>query len=549
MDYTQLKEFSTLIQKTASAFDANEKMFVIALAEKAKKVAQAYPQDPTAVGMSNFLNKRAGSQKMLITKAELKEVYNSLYSTNNKFATYFGKELDIKEDVATRKMTRDPKEGESLVTAAYDKVSDTVLANNLASAFDSSIPCKLYSVAAAKSAKRSCTYALNCCGVFPNKIDVVAGQEDLLIVRAAYNTPCGEIAAFIPVEMKSESAAIPSMFLGKEGFMDINAKNLKDYLLATATKPLKVNAQKLLQVIAEAKNPVKPLTEMEQIIMKAASAKETPATLSPINIIGQVVDSEVAPIADPIYEQPEEVQSIAKQITSSAGAAEFLFGKSVVASGREQVLNAVKSAGYKPQIAVYDNTKDTIFYAVSLASQGAFKVPVKVSNGKAVLQRMIVSNDGLFELTSSGISEYLSTAHVDNKVASVASQVYGRSPKEILEVVRRAMAVRDYSAAEDALNVLKQSGDNVAFQTGFNVYKEGLKAGAGITKEASCNTCSKPIKVSNSLHMICSHTGLPLHKTYCDKDGNCHPLYRKDMTETGNGQNISFISSKVLLGS
>jgi len=549
MDYTQLKEVSDLIKKTANAFQDNEKLFVTALAHRAKKVAEAYPQDPTAVGMSNFLSRRASSPKMLITKAELKEVYNSLYSTNNKFAEHFKTELNIKADADERKMIRDPKEGESLVTSTYDKISDTVLANNLASAFDNSIPYKLYSVEAAKNAKRSCTYSLNCCGVCPNKIEVVAGQEDLLICRASYNTPCGENAVFIPVEMTKESAAIPNFFLGKEGFMDITTKNLNDYLTSTSAKPLKVNAQKLLQVVAEAKNPPKALTEMEQIIMKAAAAKETPATLSSMNIIGQVVDAEIAPIADPVYEQPEEVQSIAKQITSSAGAAEFLFGKKVVDSAREQVLNAVKLAGYKPQVAIFDNTQDTIFVGVTLASQGAFKVPVKVSNGKAILQRMIVSNDGLFELTATGISEYLSNAHFDNKVAAATSQVYGMSPNEVLDIVKNAMAAHDYTAAEEALNVLKQSGDNVAFQTAFNVYKEGLKDGKAITKEACVKTCSKPIKVSNSQHMICSHTGLPLHKTFVDKDGNCQPLYRKQMSETGNGQNLSFISSKVLLGS
>jgi hypothetical protein len=550
MDYNQSMELKALVSKVSNAIKDSEKLFVSNLAGKAKKVAELHPGDSTSVSMSNFLTRRANAEKLLMTKAELKEVYNTYFTSNNKFSTYFGKELDITEQEPERKMTRDPKEGESLITATYEKVSDPMLANHLAAAFDSSVQMKVYSDAAAKNAKRVCAHELNCCGTIPNKIDVVAGNEAILICRAAYSTPCGENAVFIPIELKGNAASLPGVFLAKEGFVDINKSNIIGYLQETSSKPLKVNAQSLLRVVSEAKNGTQPLDDVERIIMKAAAAKETPATLAGLSIIGQVIDEDVKPLADVTYEQPEEVISIAKQITSRAGAAEFIFGKTVVESGREQVLKTVKLAGYQPQVKVLDNTEDTIFYAVSVGSQGSFKVPVKVANGKATLQRIIVSNGGLYELTSAGISEYLAGGTFDGKTAAVSSQLSGASASEAIELIRRAMGHQDYITAEDALNVLKQSGDSVAYQTGFNVYKEGLKAGGDIKKEASIKkTCNMQVKTRHSQHVLCGHLGVPIEKTYVDEHGNCQPLYRKKMAETQDGQNVSFISSKVLLGS
>ena len=553
MDYNQSMELKALVSKVSNAIKDSEKLFVTNLADKAKKVAELHPGDSTSVSMSNFLTRRSSSNKMLMTKAELKEVYNTYFTSNNKFATYFGKELDLTEHDEPHKMTRDPKEGESLVTDTYNKVSDPMLANHLAAAFDSSVQFKVYSDAAAKNAKRVCAHELNCCGTIPNKIDVVAGNENVLICRAAYSTPCGENAVFIPIELKGNAASLPGVFLAKEGFVDINKSNIVGYLQETSSKPLKVNAQSLLKVVSEAKNGTKPLDDVERIIMKAAAAKETPATLAGLSIIGQVIDADVKPLSDMgsvAYEQPEEVVSIAKQITSRSGAAEFIFGKAVVESGREQVLKTVKLAGYQPQVKVLDNTEDTIFYAVSVGNQGSFKVPVKVANGKASLQRIIVSSNGLYELTGAGISEYLAGGNFDGKTAAVSSQLSGASASEAIEIIRHAMNHQDYTTAEDALNVLKQSGDSVAYQTGFNVYKEGLKAGGDIKKEASIKkTCSMQVKTRHSQHVHCGHLNVPLSKTYVDEQGNCQLLYRKKMAETQDGQNVSFISSKVLLGS
>jgi hypothetical protein len=51
------------------------------------------------------------------------------------------------------------------------------------------------------------------------------------------------------------------------------------------------------------------------------------------------------------------------------------------------------------------------------------------------------------------------------------------------------------------------------------------------------------VKNAHSSHRICGHTNLPLHKVYQDKEGNCRPLYRKEMDETYQG--AYFLNSKI----
>jgi hypothetical protein len=51
----------------------------------------------------------------------------------------------------------------------------------------------------------------------------------------------------------------------------------------------------------------------------------------------------------------------------------------------------------------------------------------------------------------------------------------------------------------------------------------------------------KNSKVSE--HSICGHTGLPIHKVFQDKNGNCQPLYRRGMDETYEG--ASFMNAKI----
>lgn len=538
-----------IVKKTAQQIHDNEKFFVTQLATRAEMVAQAYPHDPTSVALANFLKQRStASGAVFITRAELKSVYHKLYYPKNKIAEHFKDELDIVEKPRTNLMRRDPREGENLVEAAYKRCANSHLSEQLSAAFEKKAH-NTYTSEIAKDAQKACARELNLCGLLPKQVDVVAGQQDLLICRATYDTPKGHCHVLIPVEIKNSKALIPSFFLTTAGFVNLNAKFIKDHLYRTAGKTFQVDVQQLLTAISAAKNNevnVKPMSDVERIVMKTAAAKETPAT----HAVNNIIYKEFNPI-DPKsmdLETPKlpDTEKFASRLSSNVGVAEFTFGQDAVNMGRGLIQQELKAAGHKSaQIAVSGVTDKSITYSVSIGGGFGFSVPVKIANKRPVAPSVIVLSGRVYEFSPMGINQLLTTADTDPIASAQASPLNTLKPSSLIDSVRDAMAAGNFAKAEEALHVLKTAGDAVAYQAGYVAFVEGL-SGRAMKKEAAAKSkCTAPVKTQTSKYVHCSHTGLPLHKVYQDVEGHCLPLYRRQMKESTEG--ASFLHSKIFL--
>lgn len=542
-----LHRLNEIVNRAAKALYDNEKFAIGVLAVRARKLAESNPYDQTAIGMSNFLAKRASSKAAFITRAELKDVYNRLYTAGNKFAPAFSDELGTTAELLTPKiMERSASEGADFVQESYEKLADPILSNALVSAFDKTVPLKAYSNETAKSAERSCFHELNRNGLPPKKVQVVAGQPDVLICKASYETPKGESHVLVPVEVRESRALLPTVFLAKEGFLDINLKDLESHIVATAGKSFKVDVEQLLSVISNVKNgSPTPMSDVERIIMKAAAAKETPLTHTINGILYQELDKVAYDVEMPEYEQPQEVQDFAAKLNSQAGQAEFLFSKALVDLGRNLVTQNLKQFGHKQaQIGISGSNENTIFYAVSLDNRSGFKVPVKVANKKIQEPDVILAGGNLLPFTRESVSTVLADPAPAGLMA-VASPLYGLKPSDLVAQIRQAMEQNNYVKAEDALNVLREQGDDKAFRVAYDLYTAGLR-GQLPNKEVQ-SACKLQYKSASSKHVICGHTNLPIHKVYQDANGDCQPLYRKNMEQSYEG--ASFSTSKVILES
>ncbi len=543
-----LQRLDEIVKKAAKALYDNDKYMINVLAVKARKTAEAYPTDQTALGMSAFLNKKAAANQTLITRAELKDVYNRLYTRNTKFAESFSEELGIvaAEDIKHKGFSRDPLEGISLTEETYNKFADPILSNALASAFDKTIPYKPFSNKMEKSAQENCLRELNRYDIKPKQIDIVAGQEDILICQASYETPRGTSNVLIPIEIKNNKALFPTMFLSTAGFRDLKNENLQEHLLNTAGKKYTVNVQELLKTIAEAKNgQSEVISDLEYIITKAAASKEIPASHMTGGILQQEIDKEaMADVKEFEYEQPAEVQEFAKKLTSNAGIAEFTLGKVNVDLGRKIISQAMNLFGYKnAQIGISNNTEDTIFYAVAVDNTIGFNVPVKIVNKKISYPTVVFADGRMVEFSKEGISELLAAGETDHNATVVASTMFGFSPSDLVKQIKIALHNGNYVKAEEGLNVLNSTGDKKAYKIGYELYVEALKNG-GMKKVASVHEgCTHQYKSASSKYMLCAQTNLPIHKIYKDKNGQCRPGYRQNMDESSEGN--SSINSKI----
>lgn len=540
MSRHDLNKVTEIVTKTAKAMYDKQNFFVGQLAAKAEKVAQAFPHDQTSVGFSNFLRKRAETA-LFITRAELKDVYNRLYCVNNKLVEHFTEEFGLTKKAEPTPMRRDPREGEDLLKEAYKKCADSLLSEQLTDVFDKK-PYKPFSKELVKDAQKVCARELNICGLLPKRVDVVAGREDLLICMAVYDTPKGLGHVVIPVEARNNKALIPSLFLSSEGFVNLNTKFVKEHLTATAGKTYQFDAQQLLKVLSEAKDgSKKPMSDIERIVLKTAVQKETPASYLSNNIIYKEANPLDVIRYDVGLPKHPDVEKYAARLSTMPGAVEFKFGQKVVEMGRGLIEQELKLAGYRnSQISVSGMSEDSIMYSVSIDGTFGFKVPVKIANKKVQVPNIIVASGRVFEFSPSGISELLKTADTDPVAVAKASPLCALKPSALVDEVRQAMFDENYIKAEEALHVLKHAGDDVAYRAGYTAFIDELNKRT-VKKEASAG-CSMPIKNSTSKYMICSHTGLPLHKVYQDEFGFCRPLYRKGMKESSEGASYNICS-------
>lgn len=535
MDLNQLNSF---ILKTAEAVKQQESFFTGALATKAEKLAEVFPTDPTVVGMYNFLNKRASAQPM-ISRSELKQVYNTLYSNNNKFAVYFTDELGIQQPV--EEVKKDSREGADLLAIANQNI-DSNLVDTLSSLFQDgkNAVVKTYTSKAAKSAEKNTLHALNRIGVYPKLAEVITGNNSWIVCRAAFDTPKGETSVLLPVEIVNNEPVMPNSLVSDQGVIELTASTLSDYLKNNAGKLLKVNAEQVLSYVTKT---AEPISEVELALFRLKTSSNNSISVDAPGVLLQDprVGNEVKDLEMPKFEIPEEFKSLGDRLSSKAGEAELFHGKNIVAAARDLIIRKLASFGYKAQVGVASSDKNAIVYAASVDGRKGFKVPVKVVNASPLLPQTVVVENSVKEFSAEGISEIMSESN-DLQAMAMASPLYDLKPQELFISLASALQEENFAKAEDALHILRESGDSHFYNMAFAIYKKALKGEFNIQKEASCG-CSHPIKTANSSSLVCGHTGLPVNKVYQDKFGQCRPMHRKG-NEDGS-ESAHFVTSKV----
>jgi hypothetical protein len=541
MNYKDLVDFKTAVNSVLSHIELKEKVLIEPLAVRLKNAALENPGDQTIHQLAAFLNSKA-KKELLISKAELKDIYNKFYTSNTRCGSYIESEIGKTSLSEPTKNVRNDNEGTIL---DIHSESDPFLTSALASVFDKGAVYKPYSAKLAKSVETVCSRELSYFPVQPSKIEVIAGREDVLLCQASYETPKGQSHVLIPVEIKERSPLFPTVFVSDTGFETLSRENLGQHLVRNAGKNFKANVNEIFNVIKVAKFglPEKKLNEVEEIVIKAELAKQTPA-YSPNAILYQKVDVENGPGEElKLSANKEDMESFASKLSSTKGLAEITFGKKSVDGGRELIRKSLNSYGYKNvQVAVSNVTDDSIIYSVATGLAG-LRVPVKFEKGLPITS--IVLANGMIETFDKDGVDKLISSEEDLSNAALASTFYGEKSSSLIEVVKSAVINGELDKAEEALNVLAQSNDKNAYKYGLSMYMDLLNR--PIDKTASSITkCSMQIKSPNSQHALCGHTNLPLNKVYQDEGGNCLPLYHKNIEHTNEGG--SFLNSRIYFG-
>lgn len=530
-----------LVSSLAKTVEDNQKIATPVLATKLAKCIAAYPEDQTIGAMARIIDKMADNNTIFIRKAELKELYNKLYSRNTKFAELFSEELGLSTPSDTE-LTQKPITVSQSEINPYDG-ADPILANALNSVFDKHTPLKMYSQSLADKAKHAVATSLDAWSLKPTSISVDDGNEKFLVIKADYETPKGVTSFYVPVEISNNKITEASVFMGNSGPQELNNANIKSYLQSFAGSKLQVNGPIILNALVNATSNNREISATEIALTKLNASRQSKSEFFQNQVTGLKI-AEEAP-KDIEFPQSDEFKSFEEQFSSPYGQASFHFGEDKVKLARGHITRELQGFGYKnPQITVTRSDDNTIFYGVSLdAGRVAFTVPVKIASGKIQKPGVLVCNGSMLSFDKDGINKLYINNQTDYKVAASASPQFGLKPSDLINNVRVAMAEGNTAKAEDALNVLSNTGDAKAYAVAFQVFMDGLSGKIANASSNSDPQCSLIMKSGSSEHMICGHTGLPVHKVYQDQHGNCRPMYRRGMDESYEG--ASFMNAKI----
>lgn len=545
MSYNELNKINNMVTKAADALFLNEKFPVGALAFKASQIAQANPQDITCVGMYNFLNKYA-NKNYFITRGELRDVYNKLYTSSTKFNNFFGDELGVlKKEASHQKaaLRRDARENH-LVTELHKHISDfdnsafEAWAEELGPALDKKAPVT-YNSEMARIASKTCAHELNSVGMLPKKIEVVSKLDSYgFLCQASYETPKGIASVLVPVEKKDGMIIPPGYFVSQAGFEKINQENISDYIRSTAGKKYQAN---VAEVIKAFKEPKKECGEVEKIVRKLATKKGKRA-FDTNSVLLKEIDPAHPELRLEAGDIPEEYKGVAERLESKRGAAEFIFGRDAVERGMNLIAFEVEKAGLgKPQVSIIDSEKNAVNYAVAINNRTGFKTKLKFNGKNPQLPKVIISEGKLYSFTNEGLQKLANETGVQSEILAQTSPMYDLKASELVDQVRKSVAEENFDRAADALHVLGQQDDKVAYRAAYDLFTAGLK---GDFKKSASAGCKHASRRSTSQKLICSQTNLPVDKVYQDKHGNCRPLYRRGM-EDSSTEGVSTLTSRI----
>lgn len=525
-----LKQFvASLTEKLAQA----EKFFTIKLATRLTKAAERFPQDQTIIQMANFLNSRANSQNgHLISRNELNEVYNKLYTTNTKCASLLEEELGKKADKLPEpaKMTRSVHEGET-IDDMYSRHADKMLTNQLTAAFNGGKGFKQYDEDIAARAIKSVASKL------PGnpKIEVVDGRDFAILCRATYETPKGRSGVIVPVEVVNSAVIPPNCFLSQAGFRELNNKDLEDHIVSTAGNKYRLDSEQIFSVIKTAKfGPEKKMDPVDLAVMKLRARTADNHTIN--GIVYQKVDE----VVEDVKTESKEASTFSDRLGSTAGSAEFLFGEKAVKMSRSLVENQLKTFGFaNAQLKISNVKSDALIFSVAVGGAG-FKVPVKIASGKPQQPSMVIAAGNIEEFSKDGIRNALGFKDQHSSASAMGYDL--TKPTELINEVKSACYDGDLNKARSIITIMEKSDDKRAFAYAFSLYTSALDG--TLKKEAKREI--KTVKIGGN--EVCAQTFLPVDKVYMDDKGVCHAKYRDNIENTDDNFAAGFMNAKIIMG-
>lgn len=500
-----MDKLKTAINKLSKLIEDNESISMPLLSVKLKQASGTYPEDKTVGMVSHIISRMIDNNKISISRKEFKDLYQKFYTINTKFANIFEKELgNIDKMQGTTAYEKEEYGPEMTMDKIVADNTDPSLLNSLNGVFGMEV--KPYTEKQSEVAIKMCKSYF---GSINPVIKVADGNEKIIVCHASFTTPKGTTSVLVPVEVADTIAKIPTVFIGNDGPEVLNLDNIKAYVLSHSGQAIKFAASQVCDIL----NSKNESSVVDYIVAKVNASKD-----KQIEKTAFIKDLE-----DTKYDTIKFEEAIGKASTINNQAI-FKFGKDMIINSHNAVIRKLNEIGYKiANIQLDSFGENNVCFAVSLG-KAAFKVPVKMVNGKINLPEYMLVNGSVMDLTQEHIQN-LMNEKLDTQTYIKASPLFASKPSELVDIVKAETDNKNYVKAEEALLILQHSEASNAYTDALNYYIKNIN----IEKSENKITCSMVVNSKNSIHKVCGHTGLPLNKVYQDENGECKPLYRKGM--------------------
>ena len=534
---------------------------------------ERYPEDPVIRQVAFTVERMAekAAPGATINQAMISEIHNHFVrlSGNSNFRKVLGHLLlEDRQEVKTSnedfvRQNRVDAETSGLKTEDF---VDTGLVNALSAAFGGSMnDVKAFDEKIARHGAGYVDAELKALGAQAAGIDVMGGDQNVIVYAAHFDTRNGRVTVAIPTEINKGRVLFPSTFVADDHLEELTANKLSYFVDKKSQRSdfSVPKAKDVLTAVGILTGQIKQANEgelgqqLDSLFGKEDKGMEVGAP-------GLYLDrqyEEGRPDIDttPQAQMPKELAHLARDFEDDILEAASAFGVASIQKGRELVANELYAAGFKnAQVKFGSEANDSVVYLATINTPkgpAEIEVPVEMQAVAGDKFMPLVPNyfayDGLIEdFTAPKLQRFAINlpAPSSRTVTYSSAHSYMMLP-ELKDEILKAASDGDYVTCEAALSEIESRFTEEDFKNAVADYHYILMQKSHLqNKEAQ--TCSKLIPAGKgSIYARCGHFGVPLHKVAVDNEGHCRlktALEREKLNPTEEG-GASMSSAKIFM--
>lgn len=504
---------------------------------------ERYPEDPVIRQVAFAVEKMAekASPGMTINQAEVSNLYNHFIRLGTtKFRDILG--YLLLED-QTNNSTQNPNytkmnrvDAETSGITSEDLVN-TNLVKALSSVFGSSIDAiKAFDDKIAREGAKFVAAELNTLGFSP-QVDIMGGDQEVLVYAAHFETRKGKVTIAIPTEVKNGRVLFPSTFVADDHLKELTSANL-NYFVDKKSETDNFSIPKASDVLAAVgiltgKARTAQDTEIKDQLDKLFGNSEGDISLNTpaLYLDRKYEDGRPDINTTQQVEMPQELAHLARDFEDDILEAASEFGLEAIRNGKEMIARELRTAGFKnAQVKFGSESNDSVVYLVAINTpRGPAEIEVPIEMQSVAADKYIpltptyFAYDGLIEdFTAPKLQRFA----VNLPAPSSGTKVYASAHSymilpELKDEILKAASEGDYVTCEAALGQVQERFSEEDFKNAVADYHFILMQKAHL-EHTEAQTCSKMIPAGKgSIYARCGHYGVPMHKVVIGEDGSC----------------------------